>query len=171
MRSRIQGLCLVLNYRRRRNSCLLGMLLLLLLLQATAYSFASEKKNKIISLELIPHHAQKARRLQQYDGMEPSSSSLAVQNNNSSSSSSSFIMTKEQLEEWRKHCPRFQLLDATAAAAAAAAAAQPQGLINRDLAATVTAQQVAALFQGYGTHYADLWCGTPPQRQTVIVDT
>lgn len=34
-----------------------------------------------------------------------------------------------------------------------------------------TAQQVAALFQGYGTHYADLWCGTPPQRQTVIVDT
>ncbi|GKY96533.1 hypothetical protein MPSEU_000612900 [Mayamaea pseudoterrestris] len=31
--------------------------------------------------------------------------------------------------------------------------------------------QVAALYQGYGTHYADLWCGTPPQRQTVIVDT
>lgn len=31
--------------------------------------------------------------------------------------------------------------------------------------------QVASLFQGYGTHYADLWCGTPPQRQTVIVDT
>lgn len=27
------------------------------------------------------------------------------------------------------------------------------------------------LYQGYGTHYADLWCGTPPQRQTVIVDT
>lgn len=27
------------------------------------------------------------------------------------------------------------------------------------------------LFQGLGTHYADLWCGTPPQRQTVIVDT
>lgn len=33
------------------------------------------------------------------------------------------------------------------------------------------AQQVAGLYQGYGTHYADLWCGTPPQRQTVIVDT
>lgn len=28
---------------------------------------------------------------------------------------------------------------------------------------------VSELFQGYGTHYADLWCGTPPQRQTVIV--
>jgi hypothetical protein len=33
------------------------------------------------------------------------------------------------------------------------------------------AQQVGALYQGYGTHYVDLWCGTPPQRQTVIVDT
>lgn len=33
------------------------------------------------------------------------------------------------------------------------------------------AQQVGALFQGYGTHYVDLWVGTPPQRQTVIVDT
>lgn len=32
-------------------------------------------------------------------------------------------------------------------------------------------QQVGALFQGYGTHYLDLWVGTPPQRQTVIVDT
>ena len=29
----------------------------------------------------------------------------------------------------------------------------------------------AALYQGYGTHYVDLWIGTPPQRQTVIVDT
>jgi hypothetical protein len=33
------------------------------------------------------------------------------------------------------------------------------------------AQQVGALYQGYGTHYIDLWCGTPPQRQTLIVDT
>lgn len=34
------------------------------------------------------------------------------------------------------------------------------------------AQQVGALYQGYGTHYVDLWCGTTtPQRQTVIVDT
>ena len=33
------------------------------------------------------------------------------------------------------------------------------------------AQQVGALYQGYGTHYIDLWCGSTPQRQTVIVDT
>ncbi|KAL7462147.1 hypothetical protein ACHAXS_002538, partial [Conticribra weissflogii] len=33
-------------------------------------------------------------------------------------------------------------------------------------------QQMGALYQGYGTHYVDLWVGTPtPQRQTVIVDT
>jgi len=32
-------------------------------------------------------------------------------------------------------------------------------------------QEVGPLFQGYGTHYVDLWVGTPPQRQTVIVDT
>lgn len=31
--------------------------------------------------------------------------------------------------------------------------------------------QVDALYQGYGTHYVDLWCGTPPQRQTVILNT
>jgi hypothetical protein len=31
--------------------------------------------------------------------------------------------------------------------------------------------EVGELFQGYGTHYVDLWVGTEPQRQTVIVDT
>lgn len=31
--------------------------------------------------------------------------------------------------------------------------------------------QVGSLFQGYGTHYVDLWVGTPPQRQTLIVGT
>ena len=33
-------------------------------------------------------------------------------------------------------------------------------------------QQMGALYQGYGTHYVDVWVGSPiPQRQTVIVDT
>jgi len=32
--------------------------------------------------------------------------------------------------------------------------------------------QMGELYQGYGTHYVDLWVGSPePQRQTVIVDT
>ncbi|GAX26415.1 hypothetical protein FisN_37Hh035 [Fistulifera solaris] len=34
-----------------------------------------------------------------------------------------------------------------------------------------TAKQVSVIYQGYGTHYVDLWVGTPPQRQTVIIDT
>ena len=42
---------------------------------------------------------------------------------------------------------------------------------RRTTADTDSPIQVGALYQGYGTHYADLWCGTPPQRQTVIVDT
>lgn len=37
---------------------------------------------------------------------------------------------------------------------------------------TDDAAQVGGLYQGLGTHYADIWCGHPvPQRQTVIVDT
>jgi len=31
--------------------------------------------------------------------------------------------------------------------------------------------QTSPLHQGYGTHYATLWVGTPPQRKSVIVDT
>mmetsp|Transcript_27505 Transcript_27505/g.33371 ORF Transcript_27505/g.33371 Transcript_27505/m.33371 type:complete len:572 (-) Transcript_27505:448-2163(-) len=31
--------------------------------------------------------------------------------------------------------------------------------------------QPAPLLQGYGTHYATIWVGSPPQRQSVIVDT
>eukprot|EP00549_Striatella_unipunctata_P004034 CAMPEP_0118673110 /NCGR_PEP_ID=MMETSP0800-20121206/135_1 /TAXON_ID=210618 ORGANISM="Striatella unipunctata, Strain CCMP2910" /NCGR_SAMPLE_ID=MMETSP0800 /ASSEMBLY_ACC=CAM_ASM_000638 /LENGTH=484 /DNA_ID=CAMNT_0006568127 /DNA_START=41 /DNA_END=1496 /DNA_ORIENTATION=+ len=30
---------------------------------------------------------------------------------------------------------------------------------------------VSPLYQGYGTHYFDIWVGSPPQRQTVIIDT
>merc|ERR1719232_261496 len=31
---------------------------------------------------------------------------------------------------------------------------------------------VASLYEGYGTHYVDLWVGSPnPERQTLIVDT
>lgn len=53
-----------------------------------------------------------------------------------------------------------------------------QHVVNRHLAErglaneTDDTEQIAGLYQGYGTHYVDLWIGTPkPQRQTVIVDT
>jgi len=42
---------------------------------------------------------------------------------------------------------------------------------RRHLKSRRTSQEVGGLYQGYGTHYVDLWVGTPPQRQTVIVDT
>ena len=44
---------------------------------------------------------------------------------------------------------------------------------NRHLAdeGEASIYETGALYQGYGTHYLDLWVGTPPQRQTVIVDT
>jgi len=45
---------------------------------------------------------------------------------------------------------------------------------KRNLAATDQNKdlyQVTPLFQGYGTHYATVWVGTPPQRKSVIVDT
>ena len=47
------------------------------------------------------------------------------------------------------------------------------GLPPRKLRARhLTSTSVAPLYQGIGTHYVDLWVGTPtPQRQTVIVDT
>lgn len=32
-------------------------------------------------------------------------------------------------------------------------------------------EESSLLFQGYGTHYVNLWCGTPPQKQALIVDT
>ena len=31
--------------------------------------------------------------------------------------------------------------------------------------------QTSPLHQGYGTHYATVWVGTPPQRKSVIIDT
>lgn len=45
---------------------------------------------------------------------------------------------------------------------------------RRRLAATDSNKdlyQVTPLFQGFGTHYATVWVGTPPQRKSVIVDT
>lgn len=42
---------------------------------------------------------------------------------------------------------------------------------NRSLSFDNSTLEVGGLYQGYGTHYVDLWIGTPPQRQTVIVDT
>mmetsp|Transcript_15716 Transcript_15716/g.23010 ORF Transcript_15716/g.23010 Transcript_15716/m.23010 type:complete len:594 (+) Transcript_15716:75-1856(+) len=44
-------------------------------------------------------------------------------------------------------------------------------LLKGSSGSDISKQQIDALYQGYGTHYIDLWVGTPPQRQTVIVGT
>ena len=76
------------------------------------------------------------------------------------------------------HVVRQRHLEAGGSVPPAAAMARPSHSKYHDRSRSlngepdaIAADQVAGLFQGYGTHYADLWCGTPPQRQTVIVDT
>ena len=44
-------------------------------------------------------------------------------------------------------------------------------LKNKILRDSGTFESVTEVYQGYGAHYIDLWVGTPPQRQTVLVDT
>jgi len=46
-----------------------------------------------------------------------------------------------------------------------------RSLLDGSSGTNIAKQQIDALYQGYGTHYIDLWVGTPPQRQTVIVGT
>eukprot|EP00531_Pseudo-nitzschia_arenysensis_P014476 CAMPEP_0116143226 /NCGR_PEP_ID=MMETSP0329-20121206/15336_1 /TAXON_ID=697910 /ORGANISM="Pseudo-nitzschia arenysensis, Strain B593" /LENGTH=678 /DNA_ID=CAMNT_0003638529 /DNA_START=124 /DNA_END=2160 /DNA_ORIENTATION=- len=41
----------------------------------------------------------------------------------------------------------------------------------RKLSTDTSNEMMSGLYMGYGTHYVDLYCGSPPQRQTVIVDT
>ena len=105
----------------------------------------------VVSIPLIPHHIQKSRRLERYSTQENGE-------RQQQHTPADYVVD----EHVRSHCPRFQLLDLLEA--------QQDGS-ERRLENAFPAEQVAALFQGYGTHYADLWCGTPPQRQTVIVDT
>ena len=51
-----------------------------------------------------------------------------------------------------------------------------EGLTNATTSVVSAAQREelpawGTVYQGYGTHYVDIWVGTPPQRQTVIIDT
>lgn len=96
-----------------------------------------------ITFPLIPHHIQRARRgLTEHDN---SRNSNDINNSNSNGS---------------RRRPR--VLEQGKAAATTAATTE----LSTD------PEAMGALYMGYGTHYVDLWVGTPtPQRQTVIVDT
>jgi hypothetical protein len=46
-----------------------------------------------------------------------------------------------------------------------------KGIAPRGNERRVDAEIVTPVGSGYGTHHAYLWVGSPPQRQTVILDT
>ena len=52
-----------------------------------------------------------------------------------------------------------------------ASAAQAQEAKRRALGGTVLPPLLTPLYQGYGTHFSYIYIGSPPQRQSVIVDT
>jgi Xylanase inhibitor N-terminal len=109
------------------------------------YGGAHDNGDGIITMPLVPHREQKARRrLEKGDG----------NSNNNDTTDDRKRQQQQQQEELRSHYRRRELQENN----------------NADVA-NFHPQQIAPLYQGYGTHYADLWCGTPPQRQTVIVDT
>jgi heat shock protein HslJ len=44
-------------------------------------------------------------------------------------------------------------------------------VISKKKGGMFNSYQTSPLHQGYGTHYATIWVGTPPQRKSVIIDT
>lgn len=65
-----------------------------------------------------------------------------------------------------------RFLKGSASASANTRYKRPDTYPRRNLSLIPGNQHITSLYQGYGTHYIDLWVGTPnPQRQTVIVDT
>mmetsp|Transcript_18960 Transcript_18960/g.31428 ORF Transcript_18960/g.31428 Transcript_18960/m.31428 type:complete len:725 (-) Transcript_18960:130-2304(-) len=116
---------------------------------ATASTASKEQQQRgqrgaigtITTFPLIPHHVQLERRRR------------ALQDANNEES----VLAMEEIQG------RERMLQDTRA---------PRGLIDGEEDNPLGfLHQVGALFQGYGTHYVDLWVGTPPQRQTVIVST
>eukprot|EP00542_Grammatophora_oceanica_P012420 CAMPEP_0194041356 /NCGR_PEP_ID=MMETSP0009_2-20130614/13276_1 /TAXON_ID=210454 /ORGANISM="Grammatophora oceanica, Strain CCMP 410" /LENGTH=605 /DNA_ID=CAMNT_0038684837 /DNA_START=75 /DNA_END=1892 /DNA_ORIENTATION=+ len=104
---------------------------------------ASKSKSKIISLPITPHH----QRVKELNGVDPTED-------------------QNEAERGQYRRRRRRRLDRPA---------MPYSgdidVDDEDGEEEEEEDSVAALYQGYGTHYVDLWVGTPPQRQTVIVDT
>jgi len=103
----------------------------LLPVMVSSKSTSSKKEKEIVSLPLVPHHAQQRRRLQEQG--------------ESSSTMGEFEIHGDDRRRLRRR--------------------------DHDRVLENNPFQMGALYQGYGTHYVDLWVGTPPQRQTLIVDT
>jgi Xylanase inhibitor N-terminal len=109
-------------------------------------------RTSIITMPLVPHREQKARRRLEKGGGEINSSMSKQQQ-------------QEEQERVRSHYGRRHLVEGENAEDNVA------DNNNNNNNNFFHPEQIAVLYQGYGTHYVDLWCGTPSQRQTVIVDT
>jgi len=138
-------------------------------LETLSASSSPPPSSSFIALPLLPFHVVKSRRLRELReaGMLPDDEEAVTDttsnhydyshhdsNNIQNLSASSHYPhgTREEEEIYRRKYRRM---------------IQSEHEHNRDL----RSPELSALYQGYGTHYVDLWVGTPPQRQTVIVDT
>lgn len=147
-----------------RSASLAGWLLVLNSSNIGSTGSVEAAKSTTTSMPLIPHHVQQNRRLQElrehgdHDG------------------------ARRLEEHWARQAdqrPTTRNLATAAATASIAADEKVSHLLRQSHEDSTTSQyhrreetiQVGGLYHGYGTHYADVWVGTPPQRQTVIVDT
>ena len=110
---------------------------------AAASSSSLSSSAGIITFPLIPHHVQRARR------------GLTTEDNELSQRREGDYKYKYDDDDDEEHNLRRRRGEDDSSSSSSSSQPQIMG----------------ALYQGYGTHYVDLWCGTPPQRQTVIVDT
>jgi len=140
--------------------------------------------NKIISLPLVSQHVQRRRRL-----MEHSLIHGGGHDSNNASSSALPIAVFQDRPRPHRYPRRRQNKRRLAAASSSSASPALEKDDDRHLVVNDASyndnnpdqgdqlqqqqqQQVVSLFQGYGTHFVDLWVGSPvPQRQTLIVDT
>ena len=143
----------------------------------TSASQSFSSSNTIVSIPLVPHHVQRRRRRQRHLRQEWSSSrpllvgvdpTTPSSTTATTSTSTSFFDDHKGSDNHRKsdtHHHGLRHLEASSSSS------------NNNSNGTQDDEgdhlrQIARLFQGYGTHYVDLWCGQPyAQRQTVIVDT
>jgi Xylanase inhibitor N-terminal len=132
---------------------------------------AASGRTRLVSIKLIPHHVHEARvrrrrrRRWTADGNERRQRSVTLYGRRRRSTLHRAIHETDDEDEDHDEDGGDTHEDSSSSPSRAA---NSKGGLTKN----ANSQQIAGLFQGYGTHYADLWCGSPArQRQTVIVDT
>jgi Xylanase inhibitor N-terminal len=151
--------------------------------QSAASAEAPTLQTRLLSIPLVPHHVHKRRRL-----LEIMTASTAARYSKINHTSPSDLLwgyereirprTYPRRQQQRRRRRRRRLSTTTTEDNVAL----DPTMSEHDATATLAQQeqqqqqhqrnfQVLSLYQGFGTHYADVWVGSPPQRQTLIVDT